>query len=61
MNLPETLALFACGVALMAFAVWREQRPRKHFNTPLIPSRPILFVGTLIAVLFGVHLLTLLR
>lgn len=61
MNLTETFAVFAFGVGLMAVALWHERRPRKKLDTPLVPGRPILFVGALIAVLSGVHLLTFLR
>ena len=61
MNLPDTLAVFAFGVGLMAVAVWRERRPRKKLDPPLIPIRPVLFIGTLIVVLSGIHLMTFLR
>jgi hypothetical protein len=61
MNLTETLAVFTCGFAMMAIALWRETRSRKHLHPPLVPNRPLLFIGTIIIVLSGVHLLTFLR
>ena len=61
MNLVETLGVFAVGVAMMAIAVWLQKRPRKPFQPRLVPPGPLLFVGTVIMVLAGVHLLTFLH
>ena len=60
MNLVETLGLFAFGIVMMAVAAWLQKRPRKPFQ-PRWPTMPFLFLGTIIMVLAGVHLLTFLH
>ena len=60
MNLVETLGLFASGIATMAVAVLLQRRPHKPFQ-PRLPTMPFLFLGTVIMVLAGVHLLTFLH
>jgi len=44
----------------MAVAVLLQRRPRKPFQ-PRLPTMPFLFLGTVIMVLAGVHLLTFLH
>ena len=61
MGLVASLGLFAFGVGLMALTVWLEKRPRNHLRPTLLPTRPFLFLGTIITILAAVHLLTFLH
>jgi hypothetical protein len=47
------------GLGLVGLMSWRERRPRQGFETPLIPTTPVMFIGGLIALLALVHLVNL--
>ncbi len=59
MGSTTTLLLLAGGLALMAWAGWRERRWHKDMEPPLVPTTPVMFAGALIALLALAHLLTL--
>ncbi|MBI2718278.1 MAG: hypothetical protein HY245_08505 [Rhizobiales bacterium] len=59
LDLWLTLAALAVGLGLMALMAWLERRPRRDLNPRLVPTTPVLFVGTAIALLALVHLLNL--
>jgi hypothetical protein len=54
-----TWAALAFGLALVGLMSWRERRPRRGFDAPLIPTTPVMFIGGLIALLALVHLVNL--
>ena len=54
-----TLTALAVGLGLMGLMAWLERRPRRDLNPRLVPTTPVLFVGTAIALLALVHLLNL--
>ncbi len=60
MDLRATSIAFAVSAIVVLVALWRETRPRTTLDPPLLPARPFLFGGLLVAVLTGVHLLTFL-
>jgi hypothetical protein len=55
MDLPATSIAFAVSVIVVLVAVWRETRPRTTLNPSILPARPFLFAGLLVAVLTGGH------
>jgi len=54
-----TLAMFAAGVLLVAWAAMRERRWVKAMDAPPIPTTPVMFVGAVLALLALIHLFTL--
>ena len=54
-----TIAAMLAGFGLMGAMAWLERRPRKSFDTPPIPTTPLLLVGVLIGLLAVVHLFNL--
>jgi hypothetical protein len=54
-----TWAALAVGIGLVGLMAWRERRPRQGFETSLIPTSPVMFLGGLIALLALVHLVNL--
>jgi len=60
-SLGYTALLFAFGLLLVGIALWRENRLRKSLDPRLVPTRPILFLGLVIAVVAGIHLATFIR
>jgi hypothetical protein len=54
-----TAAFLIGGLSVTAVMAWTERRPRKGFETRLLPTTPFLFLGILTAILALVHLLNL--
>jgi hypothetical protein len=52
-----TLAALALGAGLAAAMAILERRPRRSLHPRLVPTTPLLFVGTVIGLLALVHLL----
>lgn len=57
LDLAYTAGVAGLGVAMIAWAVWREGRPRQTLNVSLIPTTPIMFAGIIVILLALVHLL----
>lgn len=60
MTLPWTLLLLAAGVALAAFCLWHQRRPRELGEVSWFPSTLLLGVALVMVVLAVAHLVTLL-
>jgi hypothetical protein len=54
-----TLAIFIGAAAVVACIAWLERRPRKGFDTHLLPTTPILMVSGIVAIMSVVHLLNI--
>jgi hypothetical protein len=54
-----TWGIFAFGVGLIVLMCWRESRPKKSLDVPLLPTTPFLLAGAFLAILALVHLMTL--
>ena len=59
MSQSLTLILLAAGVALSAFCIWHQQRPRRLGEVSLFPSTLLLGVGLVAVILALAHLVTL--
>ncbi len=60
MNLSVTVTLMVLGVALAAWANWRERKGHTPGQVPLVPYTFWQFVGIIIFILMAAHLITLL-
>lgn len=60
MNLSVTVTLMVLGVALAAWANWRERKGHTPGQVPLVPHTFWQFVGIIIFILMAAHLITLL-
>jgi uncharacterized iron-regulated membrane protein len=60
MSLAWTLALLAAGLALAAFCLWHQRRPRELGDVPWFPSTLLLGVALVAVILALAHLVTLL-
>jgi len=54
-----TTVFLLLGLALVAWAAWRERRWHGGLDAPLVPTTPLMFLGALTALLALAHLLTL--
>jgi hypothetical protein len=53
MDLPETLAGLAAALAALGLALWQDRRPWRPGKTSWIP---LMIVGLVATIVFGVHL-----
>ena len=60
MSLGWTMALLAGGVALAAFCLWHQRRPREIGDVPWFPSTLMLGVGVVLVIVALAHLVSLL-
>ncbi len=60
MNLSVTVTLMVLGVALAAWANWRERKGHTPGQVPLVPYAVWQFIGIIIFILMAAHLITLL-
>ena len=54
-----TLIIFGLGAALAGTMVWLEKRPKQDLAPRLLPTTLLIFIGGVLAVLAGIHLLNL--
>jgi membrane associated rhomboid family serine protease len=59
MELSITVGALIAGVALVAAMRLREGRSRTSLNVPLLPTTPVMFIGMIMILLAGIHLLGL--
>lgn len=59
MEWTATIALFALGVGMLALGRMLE-RPRASFRVPVVPPMLLLFLGGVLVLMAGSHMLTLL-
>jgi len=50
---------FILGLGLATLMYWLEKRPRKDLSPRLFPTTLVLFIGMMIALGAGIHLLSL--
>jgi hypothetical protein len=58
LTLIPTLTIMALSVAVAAFFLWYERRPRE-FGKMRLPTTPFLFAAILVVIVMCAHLLTL--
>lgn len=60
MGLEATFILLAIGLALTAYCLWHQRRPRALGEVSLFPANMLLGVGLIIVVLALAHLVSVL-
>jgi hypothetical protein len=60
MSLAWTLSLLGLALGALAFALWRERRPRRDWPPPLVSPWLLQFLALTAALLMLAHLVTLL-
>jgi hypothetical protein len=53
-----TMALLAAGLALAAFCLWHQQRPRELGDVPWFPSTLLLGVAMVLVIMALAHLVS---
>ncbi len=64
LEISITVLVLLTGLALAIWANWQERKPRESFDTHLVPTTTVMFVGVLVALIavvkllaiFGIHL-----
>lgn len=59
MSISTTLALLIASLLIIAYANWRERRPRPLGKAPLVSYPMIQMVSIVVAVLMAAHLVSL--
>ena len=60
MSLEVTLVILFAALAVVAFANWRERRPRDVGRPPLVPYTAVQVIAVVVVILMLAHLVSLL-